>query len=182
MHVHLLRLVFPWWKYHITIRHHHFTCITVWPSRSMQIFKQYYDWKGCPGLHDVGAFTWQRQIQHSLDPAETDILAFLAQYTEDVCDIANDRVLGIFTLNWLLAGHRVRLDNYIVSYWVHVMIIVLCQSDSCSISSKIMMTSSNGNIFRVTGHLCGEFTGRRWIPRTKASDAELWSFLWSAPE
>ena len=27
-----------------------------------------------------------------------------------------------------------------------------------------MMTSSNGNIFRVTGHLCGEFTGHRWIP------------------
>ena len=24
------------------------------------------------------------------------------------------------------------------------------------------MTSSNGNIFRVTGHLCGEFTGPRW--------------------
>ena len=38
------------------------------------------------------------------------------------------------------------------------------------------MTSSNGNIFRVTGHLCGEFTGLRWIPRTKASDAELWFF------
>ena len=29
-----------------------------------------------------------------------------------------------------------------------------------------MMTSLNGNIFRVTGHLCGEFTGQRWIPRT----------------
>ena len=43
-----------------------------------------------------------------------------------------------------------------------------------------MMTSSNGNIFRVTGHLCGEFTGLRWIPRTKASDAELWCFLWCA--
>ena len=39
-----------------------------------------------------------------------------------------------------------------------------------------MMTSSNGNIFRVTGHLCVEFTGQRWIPRTKASDAELWCF------
>ena len=37
-----------------------------------------------------------------------------------------------------------------------------------------MMRSSNGNIFRVTGHLCGEFTCPRWIPRTKASDAELW--------
>ena len=42
--------------------------------------------------------------------------------------------------------------------------------------NKFMMTSSNGNIFRVTGHLCGEFTGPRWIPRTKASDAELWCF------
>ena len=28
----------------------------------------------------------------------------------------------------------------------------------------VMMTSSNGNIFRVTGHLCGEFIGPRWIP------------------
>ena len=46
----------------------------------------------------------------------------------------------------------------------------------------LMMTSSNGNNFRVTGPLCGEFTGHRWIPLTKASDAELWSFLWSASE
>ena len=27
-----------------------------------------------------------------------------------------------------------------------------------------------------------EFTGHWWIPLTKASDAELWCFLWSAPE
>ena len=45
-----------------------------------------------------------------------------------------------------------------------------------------MMTSSNGNSFRDTDPLCGEFTGPRWIPRTKASDAELWCFIWSAPE
>ena len=45
----------------------------------------------------------------------------------------------------------------------------------------IMMTSSNGSIFRVTGLLCGEFTGHRWILHTKASGAELWCFLWSAP-
>ena len=44
-----------------------------------------------------------------------------------------------------------------------------------------MMTSSKGNIFRVTGHLCGEFTGDRWISRIKASDTELWCFLWSTP-
>ena len=40
-----------------------------------------------------------------------------------------------------------------------------------------MMSSSNWNIFRVTGHLCGEFTGPRLIPRTKASEAELWYFI-----
>ena len=43
-------------------------------------------------------------------------------------------------------------------------------------ASYFMMTSSNGNIFRVTGPLCREFTGDRWIPRTKASDGELGSF------
>ena len=30
-----------------------------------------------------------------------------------------------------------------------------------------MMTSSNGNIPRVTGPLWGEFTDHRWIPLTK---------------
>ena len=50
------------------------------------------------------------------------------------------------------------------------------------IFSKNMMKSSYDNIFRVTGPLCGEFTGQWWIPFTKASDAELWCFLWSAPE
>ena len=43
------------------------------------------------------------------------------------------------------------------------------------------MTSSNGNNFSVTDPLCWEFTDHRWIPRTKASDAELWCFLWPAP-
>ena len=53
---------------------------------------------------------------------------------------------------------------------------------SASPTSMSMMTSSYGNIFRVTGHLCGEFTGHRWIPLTKATDVEIWCFLWSVPE
>ena len=55
-----------------------------------------------------------------------------------------------------------------------------CCRPELSISS--WWRSSNGNIFRVIGHLCGEFTGHWWIPRTKASDAEPWCFLWSTPE
>ena len=35
----------------------------------------------------------------------------------------------------------------------------------------------NGNIFCVTGSLSGESTCQRWVPLTKASDAELWFFL-----
>ena len=44
-----------------------------------------------------------------------------------------------------------------------------------------MMTLLNGSIFRSTVPLCGEFTGYRWIPHTKAGEAGLWCFLWSAP-
>ena len=62
-----------------------------------------------------------------------------------------------------------------------------CSSDQLQMSVKSsqrldhMMTSSSGNNFCVDGPLCGEFTGHQWIPLTKASDAELWCFLWSAP-
>ena len=45
-----------------------------------------------------------------------------------------------------------------------------------------MKTWSNENIFRITDSLLGESTGHRWTPLTKASDTELWCFLWSALE
>ena len=41
-----------------------------------------------------------------------------------------------------------------------------------------MMTSSNGNIFRVTGPLWQDSIGHWWIPLTKVSDEELWCFLY----
>ena len=41
----------------------------------------------------------------------------------------------------------------------------------------IMVTSPNGNSFRVTGPLWGEFPCHRWIPIIKSSDAGLWSAL-----
>ena len=42
------------------------------------------------------------------------------------------------------------------------------------------MTSSNGNIFRVNGPLCGKFTDHKWISLTKVSDAEFWCFFMCA--
>ena len=49
-------------------------------------------------------------------------------------------------------------------------------------SCNYMIMSSNGNIFRITDLFWKETTGYRWISLTKANDAELWCFLWSAPE
>ena len=49
----------------------------------------------------------------------------------------------------------------------------MCDADEDEAQRKHMMTSSNGNIFRLTDPLCGESTGPRWIPRTKAIDADL---------
>ena len=62
--------------------------------------------------------------------------------------------------------------------WCHLAVVqtttamCLCTVDEGI--AHLMMTSSNGNIFPVTGYLRG--------PLKKASDAELWCFLWSAPE
>ena len=38
---------------------------------------------------------------------------------------------------------------------------------------QLMMTSSNENIFRVTGPLCGELTGHWWIPCTVTRSFEV---------
>ena len=35
------------------------------------------------------------------------------------------------------------------------------------------LTSSNGNMFHITGSLCREFTSHRWIPLTKSRDTAL---------
>ena len=36
-----------------------------------------------------------------------------------------------------------------------------------------MMMSCTGSFFNVTGPLCGEFTGDRWIPLTKTSNVDF---------
>ena len=51
-------------------------------------------------------------------------------------------------------------------------------------SNVDMMTSSNRNIFRVTGPLCGcgEFTGQRWIPHiNKRLSKQSWGWWFETP-
>ena len=87
------------------------------------------------------------------------------------------RLLNSWTTVWRPQWHDEETDS--IQCWDNL-ILALDVRDYGSVS--FMMTSSKGNIFRVTDHLWGESTGHRWIPLTEASDAELWCFLWSAPE
>ena len=81
-------------------------------------------------------------------------------------------------------------DKFIILFSIYSFLAISCYSHSSPLKRRKshqkpathMMTSSNGNIFRITGPLCVEFTGHRRIPHTKASDAELWCLLWSASE
>ena len=68
---------------------------------------------------------------------------------------------------------------WIINISARFLMICILQYDVflTNIDHHHLMTSSNGNIIRVTGHLCGEFNGLRWIPHTKANDVELWCFF-----
>ena len=80
-------------------------------------------------------------------------------------------------IQWELCIFRALLGltgRSISVYHIWALVLVCVRHHSLvSSSHKLfptsMMTSSNGNIFRVTGPLCGEFTGHWWIPLTKPS-------------
>ena len=91
----------------------------------------------------------------------------------DIC--SNHKTIGVMTFLFQSCQHE-----YI---WLLVIHHVMTYSYNSYLSISLhydMMTSSYGNIFRVTGPLRGESSGDRWIPPTKASEVELWCFLWSA--
>ena len=77
---------------------------------------------------------------------------------------------------------RLILFSFLGVVWGFGVTLLFCFRSRQAIYVDFMMTSSNEYIFRATGPLCGEFTGNRWTPLTKASDAELWCFLLFASE
>ena len=89
-------------------------------------------------------------------------------------------ILNVWTLKDLMNVYAtldtrwIWQDNAMVRLWERIIKIITHLIDAFTLKDFIapltatMMTSSNGNIFRVTGPL--------------ANDAELWFFLWSEPE
>ena len=142
--------------------------------------------KGCH-KRATTLITWaQRQFSISSQLAKV-----RNTFLNQICYVSSSGISSL--LNSFHLAPRIKyllLMNTTPKMWVpvgisfHPLVLKLgIRSGNSPVTSlSTMMTSSNGNIFRVAGPLCGEFTGNRWIPHTKASDAEVWCFLWSVPE
>ena len=66
----------------------------------------------------------------------------------------------------LATGHQIRCIPWVqvailTKDIVFICIALFALNIFCEEYLQTMMTSSNGNIFRVTGHLCGKFIGPR---------------------
>ena len=113
----------------------------------------------------------------------TDIHSSIMDIHNSVMDIHNYMLAIMDIHNWITDIHNYRvyapLAFHMCGTSAQEGAVLTCHQ---SPSGHFMVTSSNGNIFRVTGPMCGEFTGHRWIPLTKATDAELRYFLWFTPE
>ena len=71
---------------------------------------------------------------------------------------SNNQIHTVHTVLWFDADH-----------FTHILHGSLTDTETMQNQDKAKptMTSLNGNIFRVTGPLCGEFTGHWWIPLTR---------------
>ena len=86
--------------------------------------------------------------------------------------------VNLFYISWSVSSIEWNIVNFIMLICNDGTIDIYHHlSTSIHFYFYVMMKSWNGKIFRVTGHSCGEFSGHRWFPYTKTSDAELWCFF-----
>ena len=105
---------------------------------------------------------WQARYQFLVDTSD------MFNHTVQVCVIDKAATLNWFQYHWNYMG-KITVPRHNKT-----------QQTAIHVYDYLMMTSSNGNLFGVTGPLWGECIGHRWIPLTKASDAGC--FLSCAPE
>ena len=92
----------------------------------------------------AGPLSHYPQCHNGLAPSrKTNTCAFVAQCPEEVHNMTYERVFRIFALNRLQARHWVWVEYNIMLYRLHVPIIVQCQGNGCSLSSKILLLSGS---------------------------------------
>ena len=111
----------------------------------------------------------------------TAIMAFLGTYPMDhvLCTVHKLASTVLFT-------NRDSTNQYIILIWIsdYTSMKNVCLRDSGGLAreeERAWWRHQMKTFFRVTGPLCEEFTGHRWIPHPKASHAELWCFRWPVP-
>ena len=76
-------------------------------------------------------------------------------------------------IKYLTIGSCLVPSHYLNQWWLVVDWMLGNKSQWNVQSSSLWWCHQMDAFFRVTDHLCEEFTRHRWIPRNKASDAEL---------
>ena len=97
---------------------------------------------------------WQRQY----DANQDQFLILLVP--SHVSLVSTSDRMGYFVSSCFVGTQLALSRSWFITWWRHQIetfsaLLALCEG---------MMSSSNGNIFRVTGHLCGECTGPRMRP------------------
>ena len=83
------------------------------------------------------------------------IITFIRAFLNPADHATSSRLL---LMSWCLIGARPSTTTIVTALGLHSIIGLITHAD-IPYNGPYMMTSWNGNIFRVTGHLCGEFTG-----------------------
>ena len=132
---------------------------------------------GILGLYSLSGRTSYRRIWWSLEASRFGFRLFKSKLDRQITTLPSDTIIIIQNLAAPTLHEIWRQDALLLSEtrsW--------CPINGVLVRLQAMMTSSNRNIFRVTGLLCGEFTGHRWFPTQRTVTRSFNVFLWSAPE
>ena len=109
-------------------------------------------------------WNWQRQYDANQDQF---LILLVPSHVSLVW--TGDR-MGYFVSSCFVGTQLALSRSWFITWWRHQMetfsaLLALCEG---------MMTSSNGNIFRVTSHMCGEFTCPRMRPNAFPKAVSTW--------
>ena len=168
---------YSWHQIHIKVISHKVSKltgnVTVWLAAPLQTTKK-------TKLHITGPL-WEGSINHWWIPLTKGKVLDIVTSWRMKCQIIHACICWIISCGHLKKNRSITIQcllnplTHIIQYSYNSTRSTFKLNASTVLTIQLfMMTSSNGNIFRVTGLLCGEFTGHRWIPLTK--DLMAWSF------
>ena len=136
-------------------------------------------------ITDRYCYSWAAETP---DKYERGLIYLIYTFAESKLKKTNERIFSTHTHRpqWALILHQILTDISRKSlFWnfpIHWLSTLWRAGAYPRTWLNISCRHQMETFVRDTGPLCGEFTSDRWIPRTKVSHAELWCFLWSAPE